>query len=82
MSSVPLTCRELVELVTEYLEGSLSSADRSRFEEHVMSCPPCRAYLEQMKYTLDLLGEIPEESVSHDAEAALVTAFRGWNRAG
>lgn len=82
MSSVPLTCRELVELVTEYLEGLLSSADRSRFEEHVMSCPPCRAHLEQMKYTLELLGRIPEESVSPDAEAALVTAFRGWNRAG
>jgi anti-sigma factor RsiW len=80
MSSGPLTCRELVELVTEYFEGALSSAERSRFEEHVMSCPPCRAYLEQMRQTIRLLGRIPEETVPPDAEAALVAAFRGWRR--
>jgi anti-sigma factor RsiW len=80
MSSGPLNCRELVELVTEYFEGALSSAERSRFEEHVMSCPPCRAYLEQMRQTIRLLGRIPEETVPPDAEAALVAAFRGWRR--
>jgi anti-sigma factor RsiW len=80
MSSGPLTCRELVELVTEYFEGALSSAERSRFEEHVMSCPPCRAYLEQMRQTIRLLGRIPEERVPPDAEEALVAAFRGWRR--
>jgi anti-sigma factor RsiW len=73
-----LTCQELVELVTEYFEGALSPDDRSRFEEHVMSCPPCRAYLEQMQDTLRLLGSIPEETVSPEAEEALVSAFRGW----
>jgi predicted anti-sigma-YlaC factor YlaD len=73
-----LTCQELVELVTEYFEGVLSPDDRSRFEEHVMSCPPCRAYLEQMQDTLRLLGSIPEETVSPEAEEALVSAFRGW----
>jgi predicted anti-sigma-YlaC factor YlaD len=80
MSSGPLNCRELVELVTEYFEGALSSAERSRFEEHVMSCPPCRAYLEQMRQTIRLLGRIPEETVPPDAEEALVAAFRGWRR--
>jgi anti-sigma factor RsiW len=80
MSSAPLNCRQLVELVTEYFEGALSSAERSRFEEHVMSCPPCRAYLEQMRQTIRLLGRIPEETVPPDAEAALVAAFRGWRR--
>jgi anti-sigma factor RsiW len=69
-----------VELVTEYFEGALSPSDRSRFEEHVMSCPPCRAYLEQMRQTIRLLGSIPEETVSPDAEEALVAAFRGWTR--
>jgi anti-sigma factor RsiW len=73
-----LTCQELVELVTEYFEGALSPADRSRFEEHVMSCPPCRAYLEQMQETIRLLGSIPEETVSPEAEEALLFAFRGW----
>jgi anti-sigma factor RsiW len=81
VASDPLTCRELVELVTEYYEGALSAADRNRFEEHVMSCPPCRAHLEQMQQTLRVLGRIPEEAVSADAEQALVTAFRSWKRA-
>jgi anti-sigma factor RsiW len=80
VSSELLTCRELVELVTEYFDGALSPSGRSRFEEHVMSCPPCRVYLEQMRQTITLLGRIPEESVSPDAEAALVAAFRGWRR--
>jgi anti-sigma factor RsiW len=80
VSSDLLTCRELIELITEYFEGALSPPDRSRFEEHVMSCPPCRAYLEQMQQTVRLLGSIPEKTVSPDAEEALVGAFRGWKR--
>jgi anti-sigma factor RsiW len=80
VSAEILTCRELVELVTEYFEGALSPRDRSRFEEHIMSCPPCRAYLEQMQRTIQLLGSIPEETVSTDAEAALISAFRGWKQ--
>jgi anti-sigma factor RsiW len=80
MASESLTCRQVVELVTEYFEGALSPAERSRFEEHVMSCPPCRAYLEQMRETMRLLGGISEESVSPEAEDALVAAFRGWKR--
>jgi anti-sigma factor RsiW len=81
VSAEILTCRELVELVTEYFEGALSPRDRSRFEEHIMSCPPCRAYLEQMQRTIQLLGSIPEETVSTDAEEALISAFRGWKQA-
>jgi anti-sigma factor RsiW len=75
-----LTCKELVELVTEYFDDALSPSDRSRFEEHVMSCPPCRAYLEQMQETIRLLGQIPEETVSPDSEQALIDAFRDWKR--
>jgi anti-sigma factor RsiW len=80
VSSDYLTCRELVELVTEYFEGGLSPADRSRFEEHVMSCPPCRTHLEQMRRTIELLGLIPLETVLPDAEADLIGAFRDWKR--
>jgi anti-sigma factor RsiW len=80
VSAEILTCRELVELVTEYFEGALSPRDRSRFEEHIMSCPPCRAYLEQMQRTIQLLGSIPEETVSTDSEEALISAFRGWKQ--
>ena len=81
MSSDYLTCRELVELVTGYFEGSLASRDRERFEEHIMSCPPCRAHLEQMRQTIRLLGSMPEESVSPEVEETLVAALRGWKRA-
>ena len=80
MSFDYLTCRELVELVTEYFDGGLSPDDRSRFEEHVMSCPPCRTYLEQMRRTIELLGRIPVESVPSHAEAELLVAFRNWKR--
>jgi anti-sigma factor RsiW len=80
MSSDHLTCRELVELVTEYFEGTLSPRERGRFEEHIMSCPPCRAHLEHMRQTIRLLGSIPEETVPPDAEEALVAALRGWKR--
>jgi predicted anti-sigma-YlaC factor YlaD len=80
MGSEILTCKQLVELVTEYFEGALTPQERDRFEEHVMSCPPCRVYLGQMRQTIKLMGDIPEETVSPDAEAALVAAFRGWQR--
>jgi anti-sigma factor RsiW len=80
MSSDYLTCRQLVELVTEYFEDALSPDDRRRFEEHIMSCPPCRAYLEQMRQTIRLLGSIPEETVPPEAEEALLAALRGWKR--
>lgn len=80
MSLGCLTCRELVELVTEYFEGSLAPPDRERFEEHIMSCPPCRAHLEQMRQTIRLLGSMPEEGLSSEAEETLVAALRGWKR--
>ena len=80
MCSDYLTCRQLVELVTEYFEGVLPPERRSRFEEHIMSCPPCREHLEQMRETIRLLGCIPEETVPPEAEEALVVAFRGWRR--
>lgn len=80
MSSDYLTCRELVELVTEYFEGSLAARDRERCEEHILSCPPCRAHLEQMRQTIRLLGSMPEENVSSEAEETLVAAFRRLRR--
>jgi anti-sigma factor RsiW len=78
MSREYLTCRELVELVTDYLEGALDPGDRARFEEHVMTCPPCHAHIDQMRGTVAALGRVPEESLSPMAEADLLEAFRGW----
>jgi anti-sigma factor RsiW len=75
-----LTCRELVELVTEYLEDALAPVDRTRFEEHIMTCPPCRAHLDQMRRTLAVVGRLSEDSLSPEAERSLLSAFREWKR--
>jgi anti-sigma factor RsiW len=76
-----MTCRELVELVTEYLEGRLPPRERARFEAHLDECGHCRRYVEQMRGTVRLLGHIPEESLSPEARDALLAAFRDWSRA-
>ena len=73
-----LTCAELVDLVTDYLDGALSPADRARFDEHIMTCPPCQADIDQMRRTIDVLGRVPQESLSTDAERDLLGAFREW----
>jgi anti-sigma factor RsiW len=75
-----LTCQELVELVTDYLEGALSTREHARFERHIAGCPDCTTYLEQMRITIRTLGRLPEESVPHDAREALLGAFQEWKR--
>jgi anti-sigma factor RsiW len=76
-----MKCKELVELITEYLEGELGAIDRERFERHIAGCDACTAYLDQMRETIAALGHIPPESLSPQAEQALLTAFRGWRPA-
>jgi anti-sigma factor RsiW len=73
-----LTCREMVELVTDYLEGRLDGADRERFEAHVAECDACTLYIEQMRMTVTALGHIPPETISPEAERELLGAFRDW----
>jgi anti-sigma factor RsiW len=75
-----LRCQELVELVTDYLEGALAPGEAARFEAHISACQGCAAYLEQMRQTLSLLGELPAESLSPQAESELLAAFRDWKR--
>ena len=76
----PLTCRELVELVTDYLAGALADGERVRFEDHLAGCGPCTIYLAQMRRTLTLVGRLTEGSVSDEARDALLRAFRDWRR--
>jgi len=80
MSQDDLTCQELVELVTEYLEGALDERRQTRFEEHLMTCPPCRVHIDQMRGTIEVLGHFPAESLSTTAELDLLEAFRSWRR--
>lgn len=75
-----LTCRELTELVTDYLEDRLSFMDRLRFRLHVGMCPPCRAYLGQIKQTIRTLGRLPVEEIPPDVRDALLERFRNWKQ--
>jgi len=75
-----LNCQELVELVTDYLEGALPPEELARFEEHIAHCVGCRAYLAQMRATIDVTGRIDPSSLSPQAEAALLDAFRDWHQ--
>ena len=73
-----LSCRELVELVTDYLEGALPECERARFEDHISRCDGCEVYLAQMRQTIELVGHLPAEALSPEAERELLEAFRGW----
>ena len=73
-----LTCKELVELVTDYLEGALSSEDKERFEVHLATCDGCAAYLQQMRTTIQTVGNLEEHSLSPQAKDNLLRLFRTW----
>ena len=75
-----LPCQQIVELVTDYLEGALDDDAVRRFEEHLALCPGCETYLSQMKETASRLGEIPVESLSAETQATLLSAFRDVRR--
>ncbi len=79
-TSPKLACQELVELVTDYLEGALSSVDQARFEAHLKECDGCTHYLEQMRITIQLAGRLTAESISPEAREALLRAFRDWKQ--
>ena len=75
-----LACRELVELVTDYLEEKLSLEDRTRFELHLSYCDWCRTYVRQMRQVLKAAGKLREEAIAPEARDDLLAAFRGWKR--
>jgi anti-sigma factor RsiW len=73
-----LTCQELVELVTDYLDGALSDVDRRRFDEHLDDCSACAAYVAQFATVIELTGTLVAANVSADARDALLAQFRSW----
>jgi predicted anti-sigma-YlaC factor YlaD len=68
----------LVELVTDYLEGKLAATDRMRFEEHLLICDGCSAYLDQMRRTIEVVGSLQENSIPPPMRNHLLAAFREW----
>jgi anti-sigma factor RsiW len=73
-----LTCQELVELVTAYLEQVLPPDERARFDDHVAGCPGCATYVDQMRETIRLVGTLTEEDLSPGAREQLLGVFRAW----
>ena len=73
-----ITCREVVEIVTEYLEGVLSTDERARFEQHLLTCRGCIDYLDQMRETIRLTGTLTEDALEPLQKEALLAAFRNW----
>jgi anti-sigma factor RsiW len=74
----PLTCQELVELITDYLEDALSPADRARFETHISACTACTNYLSQMRRTIQLTGQLTPDSIPLPEQTELLALFHNW----
>jgi anti-sigma factor RsiW len=77
-----LVCQQAVELVTDYIDGTLSRRERRRFEAHLRACPNCSAYLEQIRATIALTGTVEPEDLSPDARADLTELYRRWRSEG
>jgi hypothetical protein len=73
-----LSCKELVELVTEYLENSLPLGEKAQFEAHLAVCPGCRTYLEQLRHTVQEVGHLTEESLDPTTRDKLKALFQNW----
>lgn len=73
-----LSCRELVALVTEYLDGALDLGDRARFEAHLAACAGCQRHLDQMRRTIDSVGRLAEDDLDPDVRDRWLSAFRSW----
>lgn len=82
MSAIPddLACKELVEIITDYLEGRLPEGERARFERHLGGCGGCRTYLEQMRQTITLSGKLTEDEMQPEAREELLSVFRKWKQ--
>jgi len=77
MAERELTCQELVEMITSYLENALTAEERQRLEHHLTYFHGCRVYLEQMRATLRLVGRLSVENLPDEMRQGLLAAFRG-----
>jgi len=82
MTDLPdhMTCREVVELVSDYLEGALTPDTAARFERHLHSCDGCSRYLEQMRTTIAAVGRLSDNAIPPEALDRLVATFEDWRR--
>jgi anti-sigma factor RsiW len=78
MNENEMACKELVEVITAYLEGTLPAADRCRFDAHLAECPHCTEYLAQMRATSERLGKLDDSTLSPETREQLLAAFRDY----
>ena len=77
-----LSCKELVELVTDYFDDALPATERWEFEHHIGLCVGCTEHLEHLRLTIRAVGQLREESLQPAAREELLAAFRGWKNGG
>ena len=77
-----LVCQQVVEMVTDYLEGALSAADSARFEKHLVGCPHCTEYLAQIRETIRLAGRLTPEDLTPEMRTDLTDLYRRWRADG
>ena len=77
-----LVCQQVVELVTDYLEGTLSGRARRQFEAHLAACPHCTEYLAQMRATIRLAGRVTPEDLTQEMRTDLSDLYRRWRTEG
>lgn len=78
MVPADMKCQDFVELVTDYMEGSLPAATRAEFEAHIVECDGCEAYLAQMRQTIRAIGTLRERDIEPEALARMLELFNDW----
>jgi hypothetical protein len=74
------TCKEIVDLATEYVEGAMTAAEMTQFELHLNFCEGCVAFVEQIRATAAMAGRLSEEQIPEETKVKLLQAFRHWSR--
>jgi anti-sigma factor RsiW len=77
---IHISCQEVVELVTDYVEQALPADEAAVFEQHLNFCDGCVRYVDQVRRTIDVVGELRTEDIPDDTKEHLLTAFRDWRR--
>jgi anti-sigma factor RsiW len=73
-----MSCKELVDVITDYIEDAMPFEERLRFEAHLEECLYCASYLDQMRETIATVGQLKEDTLDPEAREQLLRAFRGW----
>jgi anti-sigma factor RsiW len=78
MNADEIACEQLVELVTDYLDGALDPVVAARFDAHLLECDGCVNYIEQFQSTISTLGRVPADQLDDAFRERLLDTFRGW----